>query len=95
MMKNSDAGQVVYDGWTKNGTHFLGVYCSFMNPKYAIIKSKPILIGHGHKCHLLALSPMPMLMPDKDEDEEDNVEDEEAVTFDAEHHVNHLKATLI
>ena len=94
MMKNSDASQVIYDGWTKNGTHFLGVYCSFMNPKHAIVNREPLLIGYGHECRLLAVSPMPILRSDRDTDEEDEVEDEEAINFDAEHHVNHLKETL-
>ena len=97
MMDKSPGGQVLYDAWTKNGTHFLGIYCSFMKPVYGIVCKKKEITCWVHECRLLVVSPMPALVGDNvDGDDETNQEaKDEAVKFDAEHHVNHLRETFL
>lgn len=86
IMENTQ-GAIIHDGWTHNGTHFFGVFASFM-------REVPV-VRHGIETNvselclpLLTVSPLPK------ESAEEGTSDDEAESFDANAHVRHLITTF-
>lgn len=95
MMINAPFCQAIYDAWTKNGTHFLGLYASFMRSVDITVSGIKIDANDIHECRLLSVSPMPALIDSVDEN--GNINDgynKEAVEFNADHHINFMKECL-
>jgi hypothetical protein len=95
----------LYDGFTRNSTHYVALYASFIEGEGSQVKPST------HRIILLGVSPMIAIDDEKvtadanETDTESNAEsdvdpaDEDAGTtyafkFDAEHHVNHFKTIL-
>eukprot|EP00171_Calliarthron_tuberculosum_P005080 IDg5080t1 len=86
IMENAQGG-IVHDGWTHNGTHFFGVFASF-------VRHVPV-VRNGNETYvkelclpLLTVSPLPKAAS------EEGTSDDEAESFDAEAHVRHLITTF-
>jgi len=78
-------GAVMYDGWTSNNTHFIGVFLSYCSKISVRINGKDEF-KHIPRITLIGVSPLA-----KKEDEEDNSLSEEATAFNAEAHLKYFR----
>lgn len=80
----STHGAVMHDGWSTNGSHYLGVFAVFMKQVKSIEKGNEVV--RDELCMpLLSLSPIAK------RDAEGEVESGYAITFDAESHIRQLE----
>lgn len=80
----STHGAVMHDGWSTNGTHYLGVFAVFMKQVKAFENGKEV-VRDALCMPLLSLSPIAK------RDAEGEVESGYAITFDAESHIRQLE----
>ena len=84
--------QGTHNAWTKNGTHFIGLYASFMCQASMPVGGMKLNADNFHGRRSLSMSPMPALVEAVNEEGILNEGcDQEAVDFNADHHVNYLK----
>jgi hypothetical protein len=84
-LKSAPGGQIMYDGWTRNATHFLGVFASYMRT-VSHVKKGITMKEEVPTITLLSCSPMAQV-PNTNEDSDsdtDSDDDEEATKFNAE-----------
>ncbi len=63
MMKTAPAGQIIFDGYTVGGQHYVAVFALFMR-KCTLIAEGSELKYDKHELHLLACAPLPPLSLD-------------------------------
>ena len=85
MMDKSPCGQLLFDGCTVNGVHYVGLFASFMTPLKVVYKGS-LRIEWKHELQLISVDPIPGMKRIGSDREE--VEDEEAIQFDADHHIH-------
>ncbi|GFH44601.1 hypothetical protein CTEN210_01075 [Chaetoceros tenuissimus] len=85
-MKEAGRGALMYDEWTKNGYHYVGLYAVYMRLVKAVVEGKEIqeLVP---EIVLLSVAPMHNYV---DEDDDDVI----AADFNAELHAKHFRAVL-
>eukprot|EP00171_Calliarthron_tuberculosum_P022214 IDg22214t1 len=77
-------GAIIHDGWSSNGTHFFGVFASFMRD-VPVLRNGISQIEQELCLPLLSVSPLPCSESDE------NTSKEEAESFNAESHLRHLQ----
>jgi hypothetical protein len=85
MMKTAPAGQIIFDGYTVGGQHYVAVFASFMRECTSMAKGSEYKYDK-HELHLLACAPLPPVSTDVLGDEQ-----EESIKFNAEAHVNYVQ----
>lgn len=101
-MKRSEVGSLMYDGWTKDSMHFVGVIATFMRD-YPVRKKTSTVHVQEPEMVLLSVAPMERDVDKKDEEDEDEDEDEFegnsddhalASSFTAKDQCEHLKKII-
>jgi hypothetical protein len=87
MMKTPPAGQVIFDGYTVGGQHYVAVFASFMR-KCTLFAEGSEFKYDKHELRLLACAPLPPVSSDVGNEEEESTE------FNADAHVNYFQKTL-
>lgn len=85
MMNTAPAGQLLFDGYSFSGNHYVAIYCSFIR-KYKVTVNGIEHTLEKHELRLLAVGPLPPI--DEDSGEEESIE------FNAEAHLNYFRLTL-
>ncbi len=88
MMKTAPAGQIIFDGSTVGGQHYVAVFASFMQKCISMAKGSEYKYDK-HELHVLACAPLPPVSTDVLGDEQ-----EESTEFNAEAHVNYFQKTF-
>ena len=82
-------GAVMYDGWSSNGVHFIGIFALYMRKIQSYGQKKTV--GQKELClNLISFSPMSKVNAGKSSDN-----DEEAETFNAVTHTNQMKEIFL
>jgi hypothetical protein len=94
-MKAASKGLIVHDAWTKFGTHFFGLFSTYMASRQYLVDGSMLTI-YKPIISLLSDSPLHTIAREsKDEDESDDLEEvEEATNFTAQAHKEHIKDIL-
>ena len=58
MMDKSPGGQLLFDGWTVNGVHYVGLFASFMTP-FKVVYKGSVNIEWKHELQLISVAPIP------------------------------------
>jgi hypothetical protein len=87
MMKTTPAGQIIFDGYTVGGQHYVAVFASFMQKCTSIAEGSEFKYDK-HELHLLAFAPLPPVSLDVGNEEEKSTE------FNADAHVNYFQKTF-
>ena len=94
-MKAAGKGSIVHDAWTKFGTHFFGLFSTYMASRQYLVEGSMLTI---YKPIISLLSVLPLhtiSCESQDEDNSDDLEDmEEASNFTARAHYVHIKDIL-
>ena len=104
-MKESGCGAIMHDGWSKFGTHYVGLFAQYNWKIYQNI-GKTVTTSIMPTNVLLSMQPMSGMpgedddSDDDDDDDDDEVEeffdavDDSATNFTAEVHANYFKEVL-
>jgi hypothetical protein len=87
MMKTAPAGQIIFDGYTVGGQHYVAVFASFMRKCTSIAEGSEFKYDK-HELRLLACAPLPPVSLDVGNEEEESTE------FNANAHVNYFQKTF-
>jgi hypothetical protein len=90
MMKTASGGQIIFDGYTVGGQHYVAVFASFMLKCTLMTKGTEYKYDK-HELRLLACAPLPPVTVNM------NVlgdEEEESTKFNADAHVNFFQKTF-
>jgi hypothetical protein len=85
MMKKAPAGQILFDGYTISGQHYVALFASFILPYEVVVGNTKSILARHELC-LLAVSPLSSL--------DENNEDKELAEFNAKAHVNFFRTTF-
>jgi hypothetical protein len=88
MMKTAPAGQIIFDGYTVGGQHYVVVFALFMQKCTSMAKGSEYKYDKHELC-LLACAPLSPVSTDVLGDEQ-----EESTKFNAEAHVNYFQKTF-
>jgi hypothetical protein len=94
-MKAAGKGSIVHDAWTKFGTHYLGLFSTYMATRQYLFEGSMLTI-YKPIISLLSVSPLHTIASEsQDEDDSDDSEDmEEATNFTARAHQLHIEHIL-
>jgi hypothetical protein len=94
-MKAARKGPIIHDSWTKFGTHFFGLFSTYMASHQYLVEGSMLTI-YQPIIYLLSVSPLhPIARVSKDEDDSEDLEDmEEATNFTAQAHKEHIDNIL-
>ena len=87
MMKLAPAGQIIFDGYTVAGQHYVAVFASFMRNCTSIAEGNELKYDK-HELRLLACAPLPPI------DGDIGNENEESTEFNSDAHVNYFRKTM-
>jgi hypothetical protein len=87
MMNTAMAGQIIFDGYTVGGQHYVAVFALFMR-KCTLIAEGSEFNHDKHELHLLACAPLPPVSSDVGNEEKESLE------FNADAHVNFFQKTF-
>ncbi len=87
MMKTVPAGQIIFDGYTIGGQHYVAVFDLFMQKCTLIVEGSELKYDKHELC-LLACAPPPPVSSDVENEEEESTE------FNADAHVNYFQKTF-
>jgi hypothetical protein len=90
-MEDSPHGGLLHDGWTCNGTHYVGVFGTYIIQYKKYHSKKDVEIVEEPVITLLACAP---LGNQDDLCDSDEIEVQEATQFNAENHVHFFEQTL-
>lgn len=96
-LKETPHGGLLHDGWTCNGTHYLGVFATYINKHKKFHSKKDVEIIEQPMITLLACAPLGNnndTSSDSDDSDDDGNAVEEATQFNAENHVHFFHQTL-
>ncbi len=88
MVKTAPAGQIIFDGYTVGGQHYVVVFASFMRKCTSMAKGSEYKYDK-HELRLLACAPLPPVSTDVLGDEQ-----EESTKFNPKAHVNYFQKTF-
>ena len=87
IMKTAPAGQIIFDGYTVGGQHYVAVFALFMQKCTSISEGSEFKYDK-HELRLLACAPLPPVSSDVGNEEEESTE------FNADAHVNYFQKTF-
>jgi hypothetical protein len=99
-MKDTPHGALLHDGWSCNGTHYVGVFATYIVRHKKFHSKKDVEIIETPVITLLACAPLGNREEDDSTDSDDSDEGmavvvpEEATAFNADNHVYFFKQTL-
>ena len=86
-MRTAGRGAIMYDGWSKCGMHYIGLFACYMK-KVKVSEKKELKYEYVPKVTLISVAPM---LRAWDEETDDAQERELACQFNAKLHVDHFK----
>ena len=87
MMKDAPAGQIIFDGYTVGGQHYVAIFASFMRKCTSLAEGSQLKY-EKHELRLLACAPLPPV------DDDIGNENEESTEFNSDAHVNYFRKTM-
>ena len=91
-MKTAGRGSILHDGWSKNGTHYVGLFACYLREVGHINHRNKLINIMTPEVVLLSCAPMSQVAEIEDEENEEDVE--EATSFNAEVHAHHIRSTF-
>ncbi len=93
---SGNVGDIMFDGWSRQGTHYVGLFVIFMR-KVDFLYRRHQAVKEELCMPLLSVCPMATAVFDTDEslNEEQTVNFTEAVDFSAKAHVEHFKSVFL
>jgi hypothetical protein len=97
-MKKARLGALIYDGWSKDSLHYIGVIASFMRP-FNERKENETVVQQRSELVLLSVAPMESISSRNRDDDNDDIDDGNTTKvltpcFSAESQSNHFKKIL-